>query len=49
MPKVYLIHNGKEPVTTTDDPCKVDVPKSNTTKMWTPIFEWYVVRYGSTN
>ena len=22
---------------------KVDVPKSNTTKIWTPTLEWYVV------
>ena len=28
---------------------KVDMPKSNTTTMWTPAFEWYVVRCGSKN
>ena len=28
---------------------KVDVAKSNTTKIWTSTFEWYVVRYGSKN
>ena len=28
---------------------KVDVPKSKTTIIWTPIFEWYVVRCGSKN
>jgi hypothetical protein len=28
---------------------KVDVPKSNTTIICTPIFEWYVVRCGSKN
>ena len=28
---------------------KVDVPRFNTTTMWTPAFEWYVVRCGSKN
>ena len=28
---------------------KVDVPKSNTTIIWTPTFEWYVFRCGSKN
>ena len=28
---------------------KVDMPKSNTTIMWTPIFEGYVVKCGSKN
>jgi hypothetical protein len=27
----------------------VEVPKSNTTIIWTPLFEWYVVRCGSQN
>ena len=28
---------------------KIDVPKSNTTLIWIHIFEWYVVRRGSTS
>ena len=28
---------------------KVNVPKSNIAIIWTPIFEWYVVRCGSIN
>ena len=28
---------------------KVDIPDSNTTIIWTRIFEWYVVRCGSKN
>ena len=28
---------------------KVDVPKSNTTTIWTPIFEWYVIWCRSKN
>ena len=28
---------------------KVDIPDSNTTIIWTPIFEWYVVRCGFKN
>lgn len=31
------------------DFCKVDVPSSNTTITWTPVFEWYVVRCRSKN
>ena len=29
--------------------CKVGVPSSNITTIWTPVFEWYVVRCGSKN
>ena len=28
---------------------KVNMPKSNTTLIWTPMFEWYVVWCGSKN
>lgn len=28
---------------------KVGVPKLNTTTIWTPIFEWYVLRWGPKN
>jgi hypothetical protein len=28
---------------------EVDVPHSNTTIVWTPIFEWYAIRHGSKN
>ena len=28
---------------------RVDIPYSNIARIWTPIFEWYVVRSGSKN
>ena len=28
---------------------KVDVPNLNTTVIWTPVFEWYMVKCGSKN
>ena len=28
---------------------KVDMPRSNIATIWTPMFEWYVVGYGSKN